>query len=52
MKLWKISNSFFLWGEKNQNQKKAFFSAQNNLFNLNKVLISGLAEEKQTKKES
>lgn len=43
----------FFWEEKkNQNQKKAFFSAQNNPFNLNKMLISGLTEEKQTKRKA
>lgn len=35
--------------KKNQNQKKAFFSAQNNPFNLSKLLISEFGEEKQTK---
>lgn len=40
---------FFWEGKKNQNQKKAFFSAQNNPFNLSKLLISEFREEKQTK---
>lgn len=41
---------FFFGGKKKKNKKKkAFFSAQNNPFNLSKMLISGLVEEKQTK---
>lgn len=44
---------YFFWEEnKNPNQKKAFFSAQKNPFNLNKMLISGLVEEKQTKRKA